>query len=241
MTLSFVSTARRAGLPAAAAVLLLLVSAAPAAAQVGYLPERSPYEDQKPGQSIMLSAGRIGVKRDPAKVAPEASPFLALRYELPIGGPAAMYVRYAFAPSERNLFDPARPRATRLVSTPSVTTHLVDLGLDLSLTGQKTWHRLMPSLLGGVGIVSDFASADTGAYRFGTKFSFAYGAAVRYVRRNGWSVRAEASNHIWQYQYPDKYFVVASDTTSILSDTRSRSAWRGNWALSAGISIPIFR
>ncbi len=241
MTFSFVSTARRAGLFTSAAVVLLLAPSHRVAAQVGYVPAKSPYEDQKPGQSIMLSAGRIGVKRDPAKVAPEASPFLALRYELPIGGPAALYVRYAFAPSERNVFDPARPRVSRLVGTPSVTTHLADIGLDLSLTGQKTWHRLMPSLTGGIGVVSDFASADTGAYQFGTKFSFAYGAGLRYVRRNGWSVRAEATNHIWQYQYPDKYFVVASDTTSILSDTRARSAWRGNWALSVGVSVPIFR
>jgi hypothetical protein len=89
--------------------------------------------------------------------------------------------------------------------------------------------------------VSDFGGLDTGSYKFGTKFTFSYGAAIKYLLRNGWSVKAEATNRIWQYQYPDRYFVKASDTTSVLVDTKARSAWRGNWALSGGVSIPIFR
>ncbi len=223
--------------------LLMFLGTTPlvARAQVGHLPDRSPYEDVKPSQTVSLYGGRLGVKRDPANVAPNASLFYGLRYDLPIGGPAAFYTRYEFAPSQRNLFDPTKPGATRKVSTPSVTTHLVDLGLDVSLTGRKTWRHLMPSVNGGVGIVSDFAGLDTGSYKFGTKFSFAYGASLRYLLRSGWALRADATNHIWQYQYPDRYFVKASDTTSILVDTRARSAWRGNWALSAGMSIPIFR
>ena len=242
MTLSFSTAAPRAHLLAPLAVALLLVaSSRSAVAQVGHLPDKSPYEDVKPGQSLSVSVGQLGVKRDPANVAPAASPFVSLRYDLPVGGPAALYARYMYAPSDRNVLDPNKPRATRIVGKSSVTTHVVDLGLDLSLTGQKTWRHLMPSLTGGVGLVSDFARADTGAYKFGTKFSFTYGAGLKYLFKNGWAIRGDATNSIWQYQYPDKYFVKASDTTSVLSDTRARSAWRGNWSLSAGVSIPIFR
>jgi hypothetical protein len=92
-----------------------------------------------------------------------------------------------------------------------------------------------------VGLVSDFARADTGAYQFGTKFSFNYGFSLRYLPRRGPQIRIDATSHLWQYQYPDRYFVVASDTTSILTDTRNREAWRGNWSLSAGVIFPIFR
>ncbi len=242
MTFFLSAPARRARqlMPMAVALLLATTSQG-AVAQIGHLPAKSPYEDVKPAQTLTLNAGRIAVKRDPANVAPSPSPFLSLRYDLPVGGPAALYARYSFAPSERNVLDPSKPRVTRVVGTPSVATHLVDLGLDLSLTGQKTWHHLIPSLAGGVGVVSDFGSADTGAYKFGTKFAFTYGAGVRYLLRNGWSIRGDATNSIWQYQYPDKYFVKASDTTSVLNDTKARSAWRGNWSLSAGISMPIFR
>ncbi len=242
MTSSFSLALRRAFVPTSlSAALLLAVAPTRVEAQVGHLPDKSPYEDVKPGQTLTLSAGRLGVKRDPAKVAPDAGMLFGLRYDLPIGGPAGFFVSYEFAPSQRRVLDPGKPAATRLVGTPNVTTHVVDLGLDVSLTGRKTWHRLMPSLTGGLGLVSDFGGLDTGAYKFGTKFTFAYGAAIKYLLRNGWTIRADATNHIWQYQYPDRYFVKASDTTSVLTDTKARSAWRGNWALSGGVSIPIFR
>ena len=162
MTFSFSTAAPRARFLAPLAVALLLVGSSPSAgAQVGHLPDKSPYEDVKPGQTLSLSVGQLGVKRDPANVAPAASPFVSLRYDLPVGGPAALYARYSFAPSDRNVLDPTKPRATRLVGKPNVMTHVMDLGLDVSLTGQKTWRHLMPSLTGGLGVVSDFASADT--------------------------------------------------------------------------------
>ena len=211
------------------------------AAQVGRMPRDSPYEDFRPGQSITLTGGQLGVKRDPAGVAPKAGPLLAVRYDIGIGGPAFFFARYTYAPSERQLLDPTKPRTTRVVGTPSVKTSVADVGLDIALTGRKSWHHLIPSLSGGAGVVSDFAAADTGLYRFGTKFSFSYGAGVRYLARNGYQVRVDATNFVWQYQYPDGYFVKSSDTTAVLSDTRSRSVWRGNWGLSAGVSVPIFR
>jgi hypothetical protein len=228
-------------LPTLAVALTLVAGARTSEAQVGYLPDKSPYEDIKPGQLLSLNVGQLFVKRDPAKVAPEASPFLSMRYDLPIGGPASMFTRYTVAPSTRRVLNPELPLVSRVVGTPNVTTHVFDIGIDVSLTGRKTWRHLMPSLAAGIGVASDFAGADTGTYRFGTKFAFSYGAAVRYLLRSGWAVRVDATNNIWQYQYPDKYFVKASDTTSVLTNTKSRSAWRGNWALSAGLSMPIFR
>lgn len=226
-----------AGLAAA----LLIAMPASLVAQVGHLPQSSPYEDLKPGQNLSLSAGWLAVRRDPANVAPKAAAFGSLRYDVAIGGPAAFYVRYAISPSERRLLQPTNPLATRVIGTPKVTTHVADLGLDVALTGRKTWHRLSPSLTGGVGLVSDFTSADTGAYKFGSKFAFTYGFAMRYFTRSGMALRVDLTNFTWQYQYPDRYFIKAPDSTAVLSDTRKRSAYRGNWGASAGVSLPIFR
>jgi hypothetical protein len=210
-------------------------------AQVGHPPDRSPYRDIETGQNLTLTGGWLFVRRDPADVAPNSSPFAALRYDIAIGGPATFYARYTLAPSERRLLAPANPLATRLLSTPSVKTSVFDLGLDLSLTGKKTWHRIAPSVAAGVGIVSDFTKADTGAYRFGSKFAFTYGLGLRFIPSSGLSFRVDLTNYTWQYQYPDRYFVRASDSTSVLSDTRARSAYRGNWGLSGGVTIPLFR
>ncbi len=145
------------------------------------------------------------------------------------------------APTQRTLLAPAAVAGARETGTPGTTMHIFDGGLDIALTGKKTWRRLVPSLAGGVGIVSDFAAADSGGYQFGTKFGLSYGFGLKYVPRSGVRVRADITNFVWQYEYPDRYFVEATDGSAILTDTRDRSAWRGNWALSLGLSIPVFR
>jgi hypothetical protein len=230
---------RSAGLAGLLAVGVL--RPAPAFAQVGHLPANSPYEDFKIGQTLTIMGGWLAMQRDPAKVAPDASWLAALRYDIGVGGPASLFVRYMGSPSQRRVLVPTNPAPTRLLNTPSVTTHLLDGGLDIALTGKKTWRNLLPSVNGGVGIASDFASADTGAYQFGTKFAFSYGFSLRYITRGGPQLRVDLTNFIWQYQYPDRYLVKAADTTSILNSAQDRSAWRGNWGVSAGVSFPLFR
>jgi hypothetical protein len=226
---------------AALATVASLLAPTMARAQVGHLPSQSPYEDVKIGQTLTVMAGWLAVKRDLADVAPKSSWLTGLRYDIGVGGPASLFARYMVSPSERNLLAPTNPQATRVIGTPGTTTHILDGGLDLSLTGRKTWHHLMPSVNIGTGLVSDFAKADTGAYQFGTKFSFNYGFSMRYLPRRGPQVRIDATNNFWQYQSPDRYFVKAADTTSVLTDTRKREGWRSNWGLSVGVIFPIFR
>ena len=245
--LSSVSNARarrsvaRFGVVAIRLVAASLVMPAVLAAQVGHLPANSPFEDVKLGQNLSIMGGWMAMTRDPADVAPLSSLAAALRYDIGIGGPASLYARYVVAPSERKLLQPTNPLAKRVIGTPGVTTHQLDAGLDLALTGKKTWHRLIPSLNGGVGVVTDFAAADTGAYRFGTKFSFSYGLSLRYLPRKGPMIRVDLTNFMWQYEYPDRYFVKASDTTSVLTDTRNRSSWRGSRTVTVGVTLPLFR
>lgn len=223
------------------ALAATIVTPAAATAQVGHLPDQSPYQDVKLGQSLTIMGGWLAVKRDPAGVAPEASLFGQLRYDINVGGPASLFVRYALAPSERNVLVPTNPRATRVIGTTNASTHLAEGGLDIALTGRKTWRNLLPSVNGGVGLAGNFAKADTGSYRFGTKFAFSYGLSVRYLPKRGPQLRVDVTNFLWQYQYPDRYFVRAADTTAVLNDTRQREAWRGNWGLSVGAVFPIFR
>ena len=232
-------TARRFVRRAALSVALMI--AAPLEAQVGRLPDKSPYEDFAIGQTFTLMGGWFAVATDLAKVAPKPSAIGLLRYDIGVGGPASLWVRYGLARSERDVLLPSNPRASRIFRQQGVTTQLMDGGLDIALTGRKTWHRLLPSVNGGAGVATDFAKVDTGAYQFGTKFSFTYGGSLRIVSRSGPQLRVDISNITWQYQYPDKYFVKASDTTSVLTDTRNRTSWRGSWSFSAGVAIPVFR
>lgn len=224
-----------------ASVVAISLGANVASAQVGHLPSKSPYEDVKTGQDFTFLLGYFNANTGAAGVLPKASPFGGVRYDLPIGGPGALTARYVLIPSNRQFLLPSRPRTTRVLGTQDTKTHVVDIGFTVALTGKKTWHHLLPALSVGTGIASDFAKADTGGYKFGTKFGFTGGGSVRYVMKNGLSVRAEATNYIWRNSYPDAYFAAASDTTRVLTDTRKKKSWGGTWAYSLGLVFPIFR
>lgn len=219
----------------------VLVATTVAHAQVGHAPESSPFRDQKIGQTVSLLAGRLSPARDPGNVAPKGSTAFGLRYDVSIGGPSSLFVRYLMSPSERRVVLPAEPQETRLLGTPSTVTHIADMGLDIALTGPKTWRSLMPSLFGAIGMATDFRGIDQGGYRFGGKFAISYGASVRIIPSGRISYRIDASNFYWQYQYPDAFFVPASDGSAVLENTRSRNAWRSNWSLTAGVSWRLFQ
>lgn len=212
-----------------------------ALAQVGHLPSKSPYEDLKVGQDFTFFLGQFNSDIGPAKVVPKPSLFGGLRYDVPIGGPGYFTARYTLIPSERNLLLPSKPRTTRVLSVENTKTHVMDVGFTIALPGRKTWHRLVPALSVGTGLASDFAKADTGGYQFGTKFAFTGGFNIKYVFRNNWAVRADATNYLWRNSYPDSYYVVASDTTRVLTPDISKKSWDGTWGLSLGLVIPIFR
>ena len=221
---------------------LLLFAASNIQAQVGHLPDRSPYRDQSLGQTLSILGGQLLVNRDPADVAPKSAPLFGARYDVGVGGPSVMYVRYLVSSSERRSLLPSELPETRVSGTPSVMMHIVDLGLDVSLTGRKSWNNLMPSLAGGIGIVSDFRSADVGGYKFGTKFSVSYGAALRFAPPGRFSYRLDLTNFYWQYQYPDAYFVPpATGEAPILTNVKDRNKWKNNWGVTAGIQWRIFR
>ena len=212
-----------------------------AGAQVGHLPSKSPYADLKVGQDVTVFLGQFNSNIGPARVLPKSSLFGGVRYDVPLGGPGYFTARYSFIPSERNLLLPSKPRTTRVLSVENTKTHVVDVGFTVALPGRKTWHRLVPSIGLGAGLASDFATADTGGYQFGTKFAFTGGFNVKYMFKNNWAVRADATNYLWRNSYPDSYYAVASDTTRVLTTEISKKSWGGTWALSLGMVIPIFR
>lgn len=210
-------------------------------AQVGHLPSKSPYEDIKSGQDFTIFLGYFNSDIGDAGVLPKASAFGGMRYDLPIGGPGYLTARYSFMPSQRTYLLASNPRRTRILGTEDTKTHMVDVGFTVALTGRKTWHRMQPALSVGTGIATNFAKADTGGYKFGTKFGFTGGGSVKYVLNNSVSLRAEATNYLWRNSYPDAYFAAASDTTRVLTDSRKKKSWGGTWGYSLGIVLPIFR
>jgi hypothetical protein len=231
----------RRSLPQLALLLSVLVTPSLSAQLVGSEPSRSPFRDLVTTQQLTFSAGWLDAANDAANLGPDPAPFFSVRHDIHMAGPAWLTTRYGFMRSERRVIDPGLPAAERFQGIQSVTHHIADIGLTLALTGKKSWHSMVPTIGGGIGLTSDFGGTDIGGYQFGTKFAFTFGPGLRVLLPRGYSLRADLTNSVYQFQYPGTFFSAASDSTVVLDDTRQRSGWLSNWGLNLGFSIPIFR
>jgi hypothetical protein len=233
------------GVAATAILAGAMLVAAPldAGAQVGHLPASSPFRDLDNRMQLSLLGGVMGTQRDPAGVAPTGGALVGLRYDFQITGPFVLAVSTGRVfGSERRVLDPTLPANRREVLVVSEPLSMVDVTAGLSLTGFRSWNRLVPVLSGGMGVVSDFRSAtDVGGYNFGTTFAFVLGGGVRIVPRGGVSFRVDLVDRMYRIGYPETYYRPASDGTSIVEVGTPRARWTHNPALTLGISMPIAR
>jgi len=211
-------------------------------AQVGYPPERSPFYDLEYRQEITPFVGYFLASEDPAKVAPRSGPLVGARYDVRIGGPAQLTVRAARVFSERTPIDPTKPVGQRALASRSVSLYTGDLSLSINLTGQKSFHHLVPVLSGGIGVASELGGReDVGGYKFGTSFAFLFGAGVRWVPGGRFQLRADVADYLYQVQYPDTYGVETETNPAVLRASQGRSAWQHNAAVTVGASYLFFR
>jgi hypothetical protein len=212
-------------------------------AQVGHVPQRSPYIDLEYRQELSLFGGYYNAGTDQVGVAPGSGPMFGARYDLRLGGPASLTSKLMYVSSQRTVIDPRRPKETRIVqANASWPIYVADVGISLNLTGQRSYRRIVPFVNGGLGVATDFkGGADVGAWRFGTPFAFSLGGGVKWVPAGNLQVRADISDQLYQIKYPNSYYVTASDGTSVLTLSDGKNDWTSNIGLSIGISYLFFR
>jgi hypothetical protein len=119
---------------------------------------------------------------------------------------------------------------------------MADAGVALSLTGFKSWHRLVPELNGGLGFVTDFRTeGDVGGFSFGTRFALTVGAGIRYLPGGRFQLRADVTDNLYRISYPDSYYRTASDQTRILEPEQGKSLWTHNPSITLGVSYLFWR
>lgn len=222
-------------------VAVLVLMAAPAGAQVGHLPEDSPYRDLESTQQISLLTGWFSPAKDPAGVAPRGGPLAGVRYDIHVGGPAQFTARLARVFSERRVVLPDTTAAFRNRGVTSWPVYLADVGLTLNLTGQKSYRRFVPLATLGMGVAGDLKSPDDGGFHLGTTFALSIGGGVRWIPGGPWEFRADLTDHLYQIKYPDSYYDQASDGTQLLDADQASSVWKHNAALTVGASYQLFR
>ena len=221
--------------------MMALLVALPASAQVGHDPESSPYSDLEYNQEITPMFGYVRTRHDPAGVAPQNYPVLGLRYEWTLTGPLAISSDLIGGMSTRDVIEPTHPVATRSKGTERNAIGAFDVALALNLTGQKSWHHLVPQLRGGIGFVSSKAQDDSSGFAFGTPFAFSIGGGVKYVVGGRLQLRADVTDRIFKLAYPDAYYRTTSDNTAVLDASTPRSFYTHHTALTVGVSYLFAR
>ena len=224
--------------------VLSIGMAFPAAAQVstGYPPEQSPYRDLEYHHEMTLFGGYFRPSGDPAGVAPRGGGLAGIRYEVVVGGPAQLVVRLAEAFSDRNVVNPTEPAATRNLGLQSWPVYFADAGISLNLTGQRSFHGIVPVIYTGLGIATDAGKkVDEDPYRLGTTFAISLAGGLRFVPGGRLQIRADAGTYLYQIKYPSQYYVQASDNTAVLDIRQAKNFWKRNGAFTLGVSYLLFR
>jgi hypothetical protein len=155
-----------------------------------------------------------------------------LRYEVPFGAVGAS-LGLAYARTSRFVEDYTKDSTSRRTGPFNDPVVLADAGLQLVLTGRKTWHRFAPFIGGALGVAIGGALAqDTSGYRFGTKITLAPNAGVRWYPTRRISVRGDFRLLLWKLHYPLSYKVPNKfDNSTVLPATAALDQWTAHpWA-----------
>jgi len=219
----------------------LVCFGATAQAQVGHLPDNSPYRDLENSQELTFFGGHYRAGRDPIGIAPQDGGMWGLRYQIHVGGPAFMMARWSHVNSQRIAIDPTKTGAGRQLGTHNVSINVYDIDLSLNLTGQKTYHHIVPVVNFGAGIASCGCSFDNDPYSFGTPFAFSFGGGLRYAPGGRFMITADWNDYLYQLHYPTAYYVTPTGGTAAVTGNQARSFWKNNRALTIGASLLFFR
>lgn len=217
--------------------LTVLASYDRSAAQVGHDPGRSPYRDVRRGAVLVVASGYFGGSRGGPGVGLSSGATAGLRYETALGGAIGASLGIAYAQTTRFIIDPAKDSATRKTGPFDTDVILADAGLQLNLTGRKTWHGFAPYLGGALGLaIGGGSKPDPSGYDFGTKITLAPEGGVRWYPARRISVRADARLVLWRLKYPVSYKVPNTiDNSTVLPPSASLNEWTSHPWMTIGL------
>jgi hypothetical protein len=222
--------------------LALACIATTASAQVGHLPENSPFRDLETRQEFTVFGGTYSAGKEPLGVAPGDGPMFGIRYQVHVGGPAFLTARWSHINTDRIAIDPTKNGAARQLGKHDVSVDLFDVNLALNLTGEKSFHHIVPVINLGAGVGTCGCTVDPDPYSFGTPFAFSFGGGLRFVPGGRFQLTLDWNDYLYQLKYPAQYFLTpTTGGTAVITDDRAKSFWKSNRALTLGASLLFFR
>ena len=222
--------------------LALACIATTARAQVaGHLPENSPYRDLETSQEFTFFGGRYTVGKDPIGIAPRDGPMYGLRYQIHVGGPAFLMARWSHVNSSRFAIDPTKTGTARQLGKQNVSVDLFDVDLAINLTGERSFHHIVPVVNLGAGVATCGCSVKDDPYTFGTPFAFTFGGGLRFVPGGRFQLTLDWNDYLYQLKYPAAYYQIPTAGGTAALTNEARSFWKNNRALTLGASLLFFR
>jgi hypothetical protein len=189
-----------------ALLFLLAVPAAPAVAQVGHDPAKSPYRDILYDQNITAYASYFDGSGGTLGIGVHDGWMYGLRYQLRANRFISFGAGLSYGPDlQRNLIDPFAPAGERVLGPVQIRVWVPEVLLQFNLTANKSWHRVAP--YGGFGFGAGFSSTtpqDT-VYRSSVRFVFTPYVGTRLFLANSLALRLEARMPLYKISYPSPY------------------------------------
>ena len=225
---------------AGTAACLAVFQPTTALAQVGHLPEKSPYKDMRIKQALVFYGGVMSGGEGNAGVGPTNGPVGGVRWEIAVGAPSILFLGLSMANLERPLVNPDDPPDTRFLDIANQRIVMVDAGLNFVLTGRKTWRGLAPYM--GVGFGMAFGGPvpeDLSGYTFKTKFHIDPTIGIRFHPSPRFHFRIEGRAVFWRLNYPPRFF---DGTDPLLNDLiQTNTNWTVHPTLLFGIGYTLRR
>ncbi|HEY2026572.1 MAG TPA: hypothetical protein VGG78_06155, partial [Gemmatimonadaceae bacterium] len=86
------------------------------------------------------------------------------------------------------------------------------------------------------GMSGSDAKDATSGFAFGTPFAFTFGGGLKLVTAGHLQLRGDVTDRVFKLSYPDSYYRLTSDNTSVVSTTTPRSFYTHHAALTIGLS-----
>lgn len=191
------------------------------AAQAGHDPATSPYHDIRRGLTLRVTGGYFGGQRGQVPVAATNGPTAGLRLEIQASGALTVAAGLAYANTTAFYKDHVNDSIPKTVGPLNNDLVLADFGIQLSLSGGKTWRGFQPYVGATMGLAfGSKIAADSSGYNFGTKFTYAPEAGVRWYPARRLSAEFGGRLLVYHLAFPTSYrFRVLPNITSPLSET----------------------
>jgi len=203
------------------AIVIVLTTRPPdrLSAQAGHDPAHSPYSDIRRGPTLRLTEGYFGGSRGGLSVGASNGPTTGLRFEIQASSALIVATGVSYA-NTTAFYRIAYDSSKRLVGPINNDLILADFGLLLSLTGGKTWHGFQPYVGATMGLaIGSRIGADTSQYNFGTKFTYAPEAGLRWYPVKRLSAEIGGRLLVYHLSYPDSYHFYLLTPLAPLSET----------------------